>query len=284
MKLRYFAMLSAAALLGFVVAPVEAGLTATWGPPGGELNHPSILDGIYGASFVVNPPALPPGNPSYTNGTITATRLDDWATAGPNVGGQYAGDYGGTKGAPTPVCYSNGASVQPPVWPASPHTTNLWPFTDQEWIDGTVTVTAQARYAGNSQEFGWDPGAVGGYTKLFDVTGSGFGVTGGVGPIALTGLFGWARADDSDAVLSNPHWSVDAFNADTYDHMVTYYITGPNIVYPTWLLFFEDVTGLGSDRDFNDLVVEVVCIPAPGAVVLGVLGLGLAGWVRRRMS
>jgi hypothetical protein len=28
----------------------------------------------------------------------------------------------------------------------------------------------------------------------------------------------------------------------------------------------------------------LVCVPAPGAVVLGMLGLGLIGWVRRRMA
>lgn len=28
----------------------------------------------------------------------------------------------------------------------------------------------------------------------------------------------------------------------------------------------------------------LVCVPAPGAIVLGMLGLGLVGWVKRRMS
>ena len=53
-----------------------------------------------------------------------------------------------------------------------------------------------------------------------------------------------------------------------------------------FIVAFEDQVLANSDGDFQDLVVmveSIVPVPAPGAVVLGMVGLGLVGWVRRQM-
>ena len=52
-----------------------------------------------------------------------------------------------------------------------------------------------------------------------------------------------------------------------------------------FIIAFEDLAYASSDRDFQDMVVlvqSIMPVPAPGAAALGVLGLCLAGWIRRR--
>ena len=78
---------------------------------------------------------------------------------------------------------------------------------------------------------------------------------------------------------------------DGLDHMVTYQITGEGLIdlgyaadATVWLLFWDDQNFPGTDRDFNDLTIEIVAVamsvPLPASVVIA--GVGLFGMMLRR--
>ena len=56
-------------------ADARAGFTPVKAPPDAELSHRAILDYTYGGTFA------PAGGVKFTNGTITATRLEDFGAA-----------------------------------------------------------------------------------------------------------------------------------------------------------------------------------------------------------
>jgi hypothetical protein len=103
---------------------------------------------------------------------------------------------------------------------------------------------------------------------------------------------------DSSSESEGGMWYSDTTkNADSLDHMVA--IQGQNVdtvQLPTlapglwtdneYVLAFEDKAAQYSDRDYDDLVimVESVVVPVPGAILLGVLGLGAAGLKLRKRS
>lgn len=236
------------------VAPVRANLTPVLSPPSGEATHAQILDHIYGSGFL----PTTQGALSYTNGSVTATRIDDTDTSG-NPGSNLHLVFG-APGLPT---------------------------TDQVWEDGIANVTAEAKFAAFAQEFGYDTGS--GYVKLFDVsvTGpTGFDVSGS-GSVSFPHNLPWDWVRDG---TGNRYYSSNASNVDLLDHMVSYQITGASRANETvWLLLWEDLPGSfgpNADRDFNDLAVEIraTVIPVPAAAMLGLLGLGLVGWARKRIA
>lgn len=225
MRAKRFEVLAALGAVLAAAGSVRAGYTTVQISP--EPIHTTILNGIYGGTFVASGAPLPNGySTQFTNGVTTVTRVDDFGIGG------FLNMLTGSPGSAD----------------------------DRIWTDGVATCTAEARFAGNPQEFGYAffPPA---YIKLFDVTGSGFAVTGSaVVSFGMGAQWQWARANDSDSGLVNAHFSNPPNNLDGGDHMVTYYVTGAPGVDPmkvVWLLWWEDITGGGSDRDYNDLVVQL---------------------------
>lgn len=227
------AMLAGKAMAGFttVNAPVIAG----------ELNHELILEGIYGGDFAA-------AGLNYTNGVVTATRMDDFG-----IGGLLNLALGAPGSAD-----------------------------DMVWNDGIAAAAAAARYAAFDQKFGYFDGAAGGaFTEIFDTSGSGFAVSGSGLVDFAGGTWRWGRSGGP-----NLHSSLESENADQVDHMVTYQITGAGGE-TTWLLFFEDknVGDEHADFDYNDLVVEVRAVPTPLAASMGILGFaGVCGRRGRRIA
>lgn len=195
-----------------------------------EMTHAQILGHTYGGTFAAS------GGVNFTNGAVTAQRLDDG---------------GGGPGAMTNLSASTGGGVS---------------TADQCWGDGVLSARAIARFAGSDQIFGIVDGDAGGsFERLFDVTGWGTNVTGSADNVDLSGQnFRFARAGRGDATFT----SSDADNFFGADQMVSYHVTGPNGL-SKYVLFFEDVGAhLDSDWDFNDMVIEVTSLSAPSAIPL----------------
>ena len=240
------AMTSAAAAGVLALAPADAKAAYTQVRPPAYLedSHESIFENLYGGDFAAD-------GVNYTNGVITAERVDDWLPDN--------GTMGLVDGVPGEAA-------------------------DQVWHDGFTTARARARFARLSQSFGFFEGESGGdYTNLFDVTGSRYAVTGSAMLTDMRGLiWRWGR----DRGGTGTHSSLPSENPDGLDHLITYQIQGLDRPETTWLLFWEDRNiGVGdqpnSDRDINDLVVEVTAIPEPSMAAAGAVVLALA-CARRR--
>jgi hypothetical protein len=220
------------------------GYTSVAPPPTTEDNHLEILTIIYGGTWSVDAN----GRDFSNNGGITATRVYDF-----NSGDEIIHVLDGDE-------------------------TNV----DQIWTDGIVTVTAEVKYAGHNQSFGWNGGeGVGGVdtTNYYELLTDADLLLGTEVEIDITGNFLWGIHPNGDE-----WWSKQSYNADGSDHLVTYFIENvPGLEDETvWLLLWEDLPDTG-DMDYNDFVIQVQAVPEPGtAFLLGTVLAGLAVFRCRR--
>lgn len=233
-------VICAAAMLVSASSNVFGALSYTFvgNPPAGEATHAEILADIYGGTFASD-------GVNYNSNIlgIQALRVYD------------AGD--------------DSSRLNPLI--GSPDNV------DQIWIDGPLSVTAKAKYAGYNQAFGWNGGGTGtDYYQL--LTASDIG--GGGVSLDVTGDFLWSLLSTSGD-YSELWWSKNSKN-DYEDHMVTYKIEGLAGLGNTWLIFMEDLPLGLSDKDYNDFVVEITAsagpvVPEPATIALLCFGALLLG-------
>jgi hypothetical protein len=224
----------------------HAGLTSIGKHPTFEVGQQDILAHQYGGSWHAV------GDDFY-NGGISAKRMDDFLSV-PSVLDIAKGDCGFS--------------------------------TDQMWSGKKFTVSAVAKWSGNSQRLGILDGH-GNTHGVLDVTGYGYNVDHTSKTVDMSGAtFKWQRSGDSGV-----EDSLNSDNADNRDHLITYIVSGlPGVKGPVWMLFFEDMIKTASTKknatfaDFNDLVVEVRPainpVPLPPAGWAGLFTLGCFAIVR----
>ena len=159
---------------------------------------------------------------------------------------------------------------------------------EQRWNVNVTSARAVAAFSGYNQSFGQIVG--GAYKPLFDVSGRGFDVSGSADLAAgarPAGGFTFARAGDDRVLHERVFSSRPADNHGGEDHLVSYRVSGTGAPGQTYLLFWEDAIGRGSDFDHNDLVVELktaggeaLLIPLPSAAWTGLSGLGALALLR----
>jgi hypothetical protein len=109
--------------------------------------------------------------------------------------------------------------------------------------------------------------------------------------------FGFYLDATWDATKGGFWYSNTSLNSDNMDHMYAYQGQGDTIKIPPFspgewtenhfVLGWEDQNSTWSDGDYQDFVVlveSVIPVPLPAAVLLGILGLGVAGWKLRKFA
>jgi hypothetical protein len=213
----------------------HAGYTATGSS--GEVNTLAIFRNLFGPGMT----GAEWCGAVYTDGTITATRVEDYE------------DPCSKPGNPGDNLYLLSTSLTPTA-------------TDQIWMDGQATTTARARYAGLQQQFGYDAGS--GYVEILDIGDSNGFINIPADPVTFGPDSNWRWIRKGSGTT---WYSTEDDNSDDTDHLTTYYITGLNDGKITWVLFWDDQAG-GGDRDFNDFVLVITAVP----IVPNIVGLSQA--------
>jgi Domain of unknown function (DUF4114) len=181
----------------------------------------------------------------YTNGTVTATRVAD-----------------------------NGVGGILKILTGNPLSAD-----DQNWSDGITTVMMEAKYAGDNHDFGWFNDSVpSGFQFLLNTNSIGSSVI-----VNLSSQFRWGLKNNTTGNTWTSLESDNVASGSSYDQMVTYQVTGLGTGETVWLVFWEDrIHGeFYEDYDFNDAVIELRAIPAPGTALLALGALSLV-YRRRR--
>lgn len=150
---------------------------------------------------------------------------------------------------------------------------------DQNWSDGVTTVMMEAKYAGDSHNFGWyNDSSPSGFQFLLNTASIGSSVV-----VNLSSQFRWGLQNNTTGNTWTSRESDNVSGGKAYDQMVTYQVTGLGTGETVWLLFWEDRIKWEAfeDYDYNDAVIELRAIPAPGTGILALTALALAGRRRR---